>query len=327
MLADVAVVDTVVHAARDAVVHREPRGIPSVEPSARVIAKRRVDRLIRRDVESIGDVDDRRDRVWLHGRPPESALDLRNDQGASAPPGDREQIRSIEHDRSVCQHAFLDVAPEVRHLLVGIVEQDVAPSALGDLVAPALEGLAQHRRQPGVHEVERREHVDRADVWWRRVVRDPRETLRERPRDPGIAKCQMRLREGADRPRLPEGAARVRGRTVFVDRPVPTADEVMEAPVAALHEQNEVEKPSSPLPQPVVAGLTPEVEEEDDRSRRVVDTRDTLEALVTRREGEVVTVGVDRDRAGARARRRERPGQARELSKRGGIPPGLRGSR
>src|SRR5439155_3613660 len=260
------------------------------------------------------------------GRPPEAALDLRNDQGASAPPGDREQIRSIEHDRGVCQHAFLDVAPEVRRWLVGIVEQDVAASTLGDLVAPTLERLAQHRRQPGVHEIERREHVDRADVWWRWVVRDPGEGLRERPRDPGIAK-EMRLREGADRPRLPERVARVRGRTVFVHRPVPAADEVMEEPVATLHEQNEVEKPGGPLPQPVVAGLTPEVEEEDDRSRRVVDTRDTLEALVTRREGEVVTIGVDRDRAGARACRRERPRQARELSKRGGIPPGFRGSR
>src|SRR5438477_555431 len=81
---------------------------------------------------------------------------------------------------------------------------------------------------------------------------------------------------------VPELATRERRGTVLVDRPVPVLDEVVEAPIVALHVENEIEHAARPGAESRVAGLLPEVEEEDHSPGHVVDAGDALVALVVR---------------------------------------------
>ena len=95
-------------------------------------------------MEPIHHIHDRRDPVRLHGSLGESRLDDRRDELVRAPPRGLEEVRTVEHDRCLGEHAFLDMAPQVRPVLVGRVQQNVATPEARDLVAPSFERLAKH---------------------------------------------------------------------------------------------------------------------------------------------------------------------------------------
>src|SRR5207247_10724007 len=97
------------------------------------------------------------------------------------------EVGPVEEWRRLCEHALLDVTPKMRHRLVRIVQKDLTVTALSDLIAPALEGLAQDRRPTGAHQVEGRQNVDRPHVGRRGIDRREGEPPRERGRDARVA--------------------------------------------------------------------------------------------------------------------------------------------
>ncbi len=194
------------------------------------------------------------------------------------------------------------------------IKEDLALAAVGDLVAPSLERLAKDRGETHAHEVERSEHVDRAHVGRRGVLGREREPPSERPGDPGVAEDEMRFGERTDGSGLPEGASGIRGRAVGIDRPLPVADEVVEPAIFALHVEDEVDETARPFAQAPIPRVTVEVQKEHDRTRRVVDARDALEASVARSKTHIFVVRVDADNDRVPICRRNTMRQARELS-------------
>src|SRR5256885_2769940 len=191
------------------------------------------------------------------------------------------------------------MTPQVRVLLVRVIEEHLALATLRDLVAPFLERLAQDRSEADTHEVERRQHLDRPDVGRRGVLRCEREPPGQRDRDSRIAIDEVGLREGSDCPRLPEGPSGIRRRTICIDGPVPVADEIAKTPIVELHVEDEVDEPGRPLSQAAVTRVAVQIEKENDGARRVVDTGNALEPLVASGQTVVLVVRVhaESDRA------------------------------
>src|SRR5207253_8733360 len=187
-------------------------------------------------------------------------LDLRREERVSALTRELQKIGTIEDWRRLGKHTLVYVTPEVRRRLPRSVQENVAFAAGGDLVAPPFECLAQDRRQADAHEIERSQDLNGAHVRRGGIRRRERETPCERDRDPGVAKDQVRLREGADGPSLPERAAGVGRRTVGIDGPVPVSNEVVKPAGVPLHVEDEVDEADRPLSESAIAGVTIEVE-------------------------------------------------------------------
>ena len=73
----------------------------------------------------------------------------------------------------------------------------------------------------------------------------------------------------------------------------------MEASVFVLHVEDEVDEAGGPLRETAIAGIAVEIEKKYDGARRVIDTCDSLEAPLARRETLVFVVGVHSQSGGA----------------------------
>jgi len=90
-------------------------------------------------------------------------------------------------------------------------------------------------------------------------------------------------------------------------------DEVEPCPVGFLHPQDELENTSSPSLDPAELGVRPDLGQNDEQARGVVDARDAFEAGLLGVD-DAVGVLVDRDREGVRTGGGDRPREAPELS-------------
>src|SRR5256886_6909808 len=249
------VVDSIVYPPVHSVVHGLRSGVAAVEPRTRMIAPPRVRGLSCRLVKAVHRIDGRSHAVRLNGPLRKGGFDLRHEQHVRAPACDVEKIRAVKERRGFGQHTLLYVTPEVRRRLARGVEEDVAVLALRDLVAPSLERFAKDGGQPDAHEVKRREYLNGANIGRRRGLCREREPARQGDRDARSAGDQMRLRQRAYGPRLPEGASGIRSRTIGIDGPVPVADEIVKTSVVSLHVENELEKTGRPLSEAAIPGI------------------------------------------------------------------------
>src|SRR5438309_4146064 len=307
------VVDPIVHASVDAVVYRQRSTVAAVEPRARLIAPARVRAFAGRLIQAVHRVDRGSNSVGLDGALGERALNLRHEERVSALPRDVDEVGPIEERRGLRKHTFVYMTPKVWRWLARCVQQNVALTAIGDLVAPALERLAKHRRQTDAHQVERRQHVDGAYVGRRGVLGREGEPARERDRDPWVSQDEVGLRQGPNGASLPEGSSGVGGRAVDIDRALPVANEIVETSILVLHVEDEVDEAGRPLREPPIAGIAVEIEKKYDGARRIIDTCDSLEAPLARRETLVFVVGVHSQSGSAPPCRRKAPREPGEL--------------
>src|SRR6185503_15397229 len=110
---------------------------------------------------------------------------------------------------SLRENALLLVAPQVGHRLIGVVEQNAAAPACRDLVTPDREGRTKLGELTCAHQLQRREHMDRADVRRDVALRaDVLETSHQAGASPLIVEGDRRACERAHATRVPEVPAR-----------------------------------------------------------------------------------------------------------------------